>query len=267
MSYAIYGIALFLITLTNIKGSLAELFRGFYRNFVCLVCNRIKKIREEEEFGEEKAGEGVVPIGGAAGAASAAAKKKKRMAGDENGDEVDHGKIQAEVIDDYEDEDEDDDADENKKLDPNDLPFIYGFSIFVLYLLIGGGIFSGLEGWTFIQAVYFAFVSLSTIGNLNGKKKEKITTMFFFRYCVFDFSILFYYIHFTFIKGFGDFVPGIAELQKGNATAGAGNIFLTVIYVIIGMATMATFLDLIQYGMQRKIKYISELCSSKKKDE
>ncbi len=67
-------------------------------------------------------------------------------------------------------------------------------------------------------------------------------------------------------QGFGDFVPGVSDLLDGKITSGAGIIFMAAIYIIIGMAIMATFLDLIQCGMERKIGYISQLFRPKKKN-
>ena len=34
----------------------------------------------------------------------------------------------------------------------------------LLYLLLGAQIFSSWEGWTYLDACYFSFVTLSTIG-------------------------------------------------------------------------------------------------------
>lgn len=44
------------------------------------------------------------------------------------------------------------------------LPVFVPISIFIIYLFLGGVMYSALEDWEYVDALYFVFVSLTTIG-------------------------------------------------------------------------------------------------------
>ena len=75
------------------------------------------------------------------------------------------------------------------------MPITVNVFVVTVYLLLGGLIFSNWEGWQFYSAVYFSFVTLSTIG-------------------------------------FGDLVPGTNIGQ--SATVVAVKMMVTNIYTIFG---------------------------------
>lgn len=50
------------------------------------------------------------------------------------------------------------------ELDKEDVPVLLVFTILLLYIAFGGVLFALLESWTYVDAFYFSFVSLTTIG-------------------------------------------------------------------------------------------------------
>jgi hypothetical protein len=46
------------------------------------------------------------------------------------------------------------------------LPVFVPISIFIIYIFLGGVMYSALEDWEYVDALYFVFVSLTTIGSI-----------------------------------------------------------------------------------------------------
>lgn len=44
------------------------------------------------------------------------------------------------------------------------VPVIVVFAILLIYIALGGLLFSFLEGWKYVDAFYFCFISLTTVG-------------------------------------------------------------------------------------------------------
>ena len=51
------------------------------------------------------------------------------------------------------------------KKDHVSVPLIIAIFIICIYICIGSFLFKNLEGWSFIQACYFSFTKMATIGN------------------------------------------------------------------------------------------------------
>lgn len=90
------------------------------------------------------------------------------------------------------------------------IPLLVVLMILVFYAYIGTVVLNYLEGWNFTEAIYFSFVSISTIG-------------------------------------FGDLVPGIKNFKnKSDSLTDGMRILYGVTYLIIGIAVIAMCYDLIQ---------------------
>lgn len=96
-------------------------------------------------------------------------------------------------------------------------PIILCLFILLSYVLGGAAVFSYLEGWSYIEGIYFSFVTLTTIG-------------------------------------FGDLVPGRKSRSEGGVNI-AQIVYAT--YLLIGMAIIAMCFNLIQDLLVASSKYNS----------
>lgn len=96
-----------------------------------------------------------------------------------------------------------------------------------MYMALGGILFAFLESWTYVDAFYFCFVSLTTIGVRSSKKKyghSPISYILFFQ--------------------FGDLVPDKHEF-----------IVIMLIYLGVGLAVTTMCIDLVGIQYVQKIHY------------
>ena len=63
-----------------------------------------------------------------------------------------------------EDEENDEEEDEEKE-DKINVPLVIILFVMIGYLVLGGYGFTLIEKWTLVQAIYYALISVSTIGN------------------------------------------------------------------------------------------------------
>ncbi len=128
--YAIIGIPLFLLYLTNIGGILAKSFKWTYARLCkCQICLRY--------FGRRR--------------------RRKRRKHD-NADSTDL------ETDDDESNIDDDGSDEEQDLDSVTVPISLCLAIMVSFIVGGATLFSEWESWDLLEGSYFCFISLSTIG-------------------------------------------------------------------------------------------------------
>ena len=80
--------------------------------------------------------------------------------------------------------------------------------------------FSAYEEWDFISAIYFSFITLTTIG-------------------------------------FGDFVPGDAVLNT-DSEQGQAKLIIACIYVLMGLAVVAMSINLVQEEIVGKFRQIAQ---------
>ncbi|XP_024943239.1 two pore potassium channel protein sup-9 [Cephus cinctus] len=150
--YAIAGMPLFLLYLSNIGDILARSFKWTYAR--CCLCRCRRK-----------------PRGAGAPPPRDAARMNQWQIVKVHGGELETSSIEQEdsssggVAEDEEDEDEDDDDDEDS-YDPQQVtvPLTLCLAIMVGYVCGGALLFSKWEVWDFLDGSYFCFISLSTIG-------------------------------------------------------------------------------------------------------
>uniref|UniRef100_A0A0K0EYV5 Potassium channel subfamily K member 18 (inferred by orthology to a human protein) n=1 Tax=Strongyloides venezuelensis TaxID=75913 RepID=A0A0K0EYV5_STRVS len=95
------------------------------------------------------------------------------------------------------------------------------------YLIAGAILFCLWEGWTFLDAFYFAYISLTTIG-------------------------------------FGDLFPGASV---GNDKDAQKKLVITSVYLLFGMALLAMCFNLAQEEVVNKVAWIASKFRSKEEDE
>ncbi|CAG2170129.1 unnamed protein product [Oppiella nova] len=100
---------------------------------------------------------------------------------------------------------------------PN-VPITLCLALVVGYICGGGFLFQFLEMWTFLDASYFSFVTLTTIG-------------------------------------FGDLVPGTAVFSREDAQTILG---ICALYLLFGMALLAMSFNLVKEEVTKKIRFIGK---------
>ena len=84
-----------------------------------------------------------------------------------------------------------------------------------VFLSCGSYVFTHYEKWSFFEAFYFCFITMSTIG-------------------------------------FGDMVPANSFLNYGESMYGKFQMVVTTVYTMLGLACLATVMSLIQEGLTLK---------------
>ena len=95
------------------------------------------------------------------------------------------------------------------------IPIILCIVIILSFLSFGSVVFHFWEGWDFVSAAYFCFITMSTIG-------------------------------------FGDMVPTNSFLNYGESMYGKFQMVVTTVYTMLGLACLATVMSLIQEGLTLK---------------
>ncbi|KAL7063277.1 hypothetical protein AAHC03_01739 [Spirometra sp. Aus1] len=98
------------------------------------------------------------------------------------------------------------------------VPILITLFIFFVYLFTGAVIFSHWENWSFTDATYFVFVTISTIG-------------------------------------FGDLIPGMEDFDFGRQTQ---KFLAAITYLLLGLALVCMCFDLMQRELKRKSKKLAQ---------
>ncbi|XP_029159211.1 TWiK family of potassium channels protein 18 [Nylanderia fulva] len=150
--YAIIGMPLFLLYLSNIGDILARSFKWTYAR--CCLC---KCRRRPRELTTEASSE--VPNGD-----DPAAKEDDWQMVNTHGGEVDTSSLEETSPRDDEGDDEGDDGSDSYDPQHVTVPLTLCLAIMVGYIWGGAVLFSKWEDWDMLEGSYFCFVSLSTIG-------------------------------------------------------------------------------------------------------
>lgn len=104
-----------------------------------------------------------------------------------------------------------------ERMEKQGVPASYTLVIMLLYLICGMLIFSSYEKWEKLDAFYFCFVTLTTIG-------------------------------------FGDMIPGSTFLNRKVSNNG---LYISALYIFIGLILIAMCINLVKTQIKRKIKSVA----------
>ncbi|GAA52537.1 TWiK family of potassium channels protein 7 [Clonorchis sinensis] len=205
--YSVIGIPLMLIYLAIIGNVLARVFRLVYVNIICCRCfydvfRRRRQRRRERLLKWEQA-----------------LRQHEEEEARRRGLPVPPPKVQATVID---EDDELDNAGINGEVVA--VPLTVSIILMTGYTALGGVIFPNWETWTFMDAAYFSFISLATIG-------------------------------------LGDLVPGNGRLGDPNTIV---QLIIGAVYILFGLALLSMCFNLLQDELVAKIKYLTQCCGGGK---
>ena len=199
IAYALLGIPLMLLCLANIGDVMADIFKYVYSKICCCGCCRRKDKKPEEE------------------------PKPRSDSPDAWQQDFNNSKGGAggpEVIDDDEEEDEDD-------YENISVPLTITMAVIAFYIFMGAMLFATWEGWKKLNAAYFCFITVSTIG-------------------------------------FGDLVPGSDNFatKKGQV-----QMILAALYTLFGLALLSMCFSLIQEEIATKFRWLGERLGLVQKDK
>ena len=166
--YATIGIPLFLMCIANISGVLGDMFRFLYAKVCCRLCIKKKKPVQPQSNLPGQAGEFIgdgtarTDLNGTRSALGNQAQwaNNKELAGMNPKAPGYNG---AKVVDDnqdFENEMKDADDDEERVTVPLTITMI----IITFYIALGALLFNLFEDWTPVEAAYFCYITLATIG-------------------------------------------------------------------------------------------------------
>jgi hypothetical protein len=219
MLYAIVGIPLTLLAITNLGRLLATVFRFIYKNVCCIFCGllcrrRLPKATLAQSSEAAAPSNRTTPQKQANGSNPGAVKSELVKMPYETHAEATEGnystvaatsagrwrlRLPVEFVT---------DIDEIQKVS---VPISVSLALIVGYVALGSLLFRLCEGWDYLVASYFCFITLSTIG-------------------------------------FGDYVPGTSL----DAAASQEKMVLCATYLVFGLATLAMCFDLMQEEARNK---------------
>ncbi|XP_013381015.1 potassium channel subfamily K member 4 [Lingula anatina] len=199
MAYSLLGVPLMLMNLTNIGDVMADIFRYVYAKVCCCGCckgcckkNKVRAIKP---------------------APNAAFQLDSK------------GKPMPVVI--VADDSDDDDEEEEFDIESVTVPLSITLLTVTLWLVCGAVIFGVWYDWTFVEGLYFCFITLTTIG-------------------------------------FGDYVPSVNDLSTDESRL---RMCIAWMYIIFGLALVPMGITVMQEEIVNKVTWLTSKCGFGGDDE
>ncbi|XP_032590869.1 TWiK family of potassium channels protein 12 [Drosophila grimshawi] len=231
--YAIIGMPLFLLYLSNIGDVLAKSFKWIYSKVcLCRICPGVAKrriIRERRKLRQLARALEQHKMESARGSSSTSCSSSSNNSSSISSSSTDYSKSSAaasSVLDvPYSDSDSDIEREIRGSTDEITVPLTVCIFVMVSYILSGAILFGRWEDWNYLDGSYFCFISLSSIG-------------------------------------FGDLVPGdrVITADKDKVEL---SFILCAVYLLLGMALIAMCFNLMQEQVihnMRAIKRAFKAC-------
>jgi hypothetical protein len=148
MVYAIFGIPLMLLCLTNIGSTMADAFRFIYCNVCCSYCNMVKKRRNLRALQSVE----LSHTNSSPSLPSSPTPTTLPIVSSPNNENPPSANV-VEFVDNL-----------NVDYRKTTIPISVTLSLLTSYLILGAVLFSEWEKWAFLDGAYFCFVTLATIG-------------------------------------------------------------------------------------------------------
>ncbi|XP_054738706.1 potassium channel subfamily K member 15 isoform X2 [Anastrepha obliqua] len=229
--YAIIGMPLFLLYLSNIGDVLAKSFKWIYSKVcLCRICPGVARrriIRERRKIRQLAMSKALQDMESryASNSSSADSRSSNSSSGSYYSEETESSTQSMSALEIFEEENDSDiEREIRMNTDEITVPLMVCVVIMISYILAGAILFSRWESWGYLDGSYFCFISLSSIG-------------------------------------FGDLVPGerVITADKDKVEV---SFILCAVYLLLGMALIAMCFNLMQEQVIHNVRAIKRAFKS-----